>query len=290
MATAPQPVQSARLQSDKVSAVIRTNGRHGWCGLEELAHSDHPLDWQLSPALTLEHYIGVPQDAPEYISYEPCDSDKELVVRGSSECTLIYHPMSSAKVETRITYAMKSPHYVDVNIAVVTERANWPYGSLALFFATIVKVPLYTGVYLLGDDKQLEGKRASRWLHFNGLASVAGRTAHPSGVEKPELGRPERAPDTYYYADSSVRFDEPLYYGVVGPMVYCLMFRREQRTEVRFTVNPLAPAFGGPAWDFFWMIQDPTPAIAYELPLRILWKPFVGHEDILEEYANYNAA
>lgn len=287
MTTTPEPTRSAYLQSGKLSAVVRTDARHGWCGLENLTHSDHPIDWQLSPALTLEHYIGVPQDAPEYISYEPCDSEKELVVKGPSECMLIYHAMPSAKLETRITYAMKSPHYIDVNVTAVTERAEWPFGSVALFFATIVKAPLYTGVYFLGDDEKLEGKRASPWLHFNGLAVLPGRTAHPSGILNPELGRPVKVPATYYYDDSSVRFDEPFCYGLVGSLAYCVMFKRAQRSEVRFTVNPLAPAFGGPAWDFFWIINHPTPGESNSLDLRIALIPGADHDDIQAEYTAY---
>lgn len=290
MTSNPESAKSTQLRSGKLSAVVRTDGGHGWCGLENLTHSDHPLAWQLSPALTLEHYIGVPHDAPEYISYEPCDSDREIVVHGPSACTLIYHPLPSARVETRITYTIKSPHYVDVTVATVTDRADWPYGSLALFFATIVRAPLYTGVYLLGDDERLEGKRASRWLHFNGLAALPGRTAHPSGVEKPELGRPERAPETYYYDDSSVRFEEPLCCGVVGPLTYCLMFKREQREQVRFTVNPLAPAFGGPAWDFFWVIDRPIPGESYRLDSRIALMPGASHDDVQAEFIAYTGS
>ena len=32
------------------------------CGLDDLAHSDYDRPWLLSPAFTLEHYIGVPFD------------------------------------------------------------------------------------------------------------------------------------------------------------------------------------------------------------------------------------
>jgi hypothetical protein len=282
-------IGNARVQikGGALSATVSTEEPHGWCGLENLSVDGRPLAWQLSPALALEHYIGVPRDAPEYIQYEPCECHHELYQAEPSSCRLVYPPLPCSQVETRIDYELRAPWYVDVDISVVTQRADWPYGSLVLFFATIVKAPMYTGVYMLADDPGVSGKRTSPWLHFNGLGQIPGRTAHPGGVDAPELGRPANPPDNYYYDDSSVRFGDPLYYGCLGSVLYCLMFRRERRREVRFTVNPLAPAFGGPAWDFFWVIEAPKPGKEYALDLRVAMLQDAGPDDVLREYAQF---
>lgn len=61
------------------------------------------------------------------------------------------------------------------------------------------------------------------------------------------LGALQPAPQTYYYADFSARFDEAFFFGTVGTKVFAVFFPTSQRQYVRFVVNPLAPAFGGPA-------------------------------------------
>ena len=71
-------------------------------------------------------------------------------------------------------------------------------------------------------------------------------------------------------------------------MVFAVLFKQADLERVRITVNPLAGPFGAPAWDFFWIIRDPSPGVTWELPLRVLWKPFLGRQDILEEYESYN--
>lgn len=270
-----------------LSAKVTTQGKYGWCGLSDLAHKQHNRRWLLSPALTLEHYIGIPLDSSDYIWYEPCESPKLLHNISPDGCMLQYGALKCSQVECAISYQMVAPHYVDVLVEAETNRVEWPMGSLALFFATIIYAPIYTGVTFLGFDKGVEVKSGNPWVHFNGRASVAGRTVHPAGVDKPELRRPENPPQTYYYDDSSVRFEESFFFGNVENMVFAVFFPRSHRETVRFVVNPLADAFGGPAWDFFWVLNDPPQGVKYSLPLRILFKPFVNTEDIQREYELY---
>ena len=61
-----------------LSATVSSKGKFGWCGLNELTHEDRPISWLLAPALTLEHYLGIPSESPEHIQYEPCESPKHL--------------------------------------------------------------------------------------------------------------------------------------------------------------------------------------------------------------------
>lgn len=133
----------------------------------------------------------------------------------------------------------------------------------------------------------LRHQDADPWIHFNGHAETPGRVVHPSGLSNPELHRPDPPPKTYYYADSSVRFDEPFCLGTVDGLVYATFFPPSQRPYVRFVVNPLAPAFGGPAWDFLWIIPAPVPGERYSLPMRVVLRPFAGIEDMLTTYREY---
>ncbi len=268
-------------------AVVSLEDPSGWCGFENVQHQRFRGDWLLSPAFTLEHYIGVPLSAADYIEYEPCVSPKRLQPVDGSRCVLYYAPLACSQVECTLHYQMTAPHYFDVVAQVRTQRAEWPLGFLALFFATIVKAPTYSGINFIGEDLNTPVKGDNRWLHFNGYASHNGRTVHPSGLQRPELVRPDNSPQTYYYDDSSARFDAPFFYAHVQNMGFATVFRPQDKERVRFVVNPLAPAFGGPAWDFFWIIDRPTPGQTYTLTFRGVFKPFVSATDMLREYEGF---
>ena len=277
---------STRISVGEISAHVDTDGDNGWCGLGQLAHSVSSAEWLLSPAVTLEHYIGVPPNEPGYIQYEPCYSPRSLHDVRSNGCVLRYHPTACSETTCNIRYAIEPPDAVDIEIDVMTSRRSWPLGSLALFFATIVKAPVYTGVTLRGYDGSRHHS-ADPWVHFNGYAETPGRVVHPSGLSNPELRRPDPPPETYYYADSSVRFDEPFFFGTVDGLAYATFFPPPARQYIRFVVNPLAPAFGGPAWDFFWVIPAPVPGERYKLPMRVVLRPFAGIEHMLTTYRAY---
>lgn len=250
-------MKQAELLAGQLAVTVTAEGKFGWCGLSRLAHAAYPNQWLLSPAFTLEHYIGIPQDAAEYVEYEPCYSAKMLEKIAADKCTLRYKPLPCSQIDFSATYQVIAPHYIDVTLKMKTGRNNWPLNHLALFFATIVDAPVYTGVNLLGRDVVLEALPNDRWIHFNSLAGQQGKTAHPADVINPELPRPQHAPNTYYYSDSSIRFAQPFFYTTIDSMMFALFFRSEDKERVRFTVNPLAPAFGGPAWDFIWNVPAP---------------------------------
>lgn len=277
----------ADIHAGALRATISTEGKFGWCGLSKLAHAQHAREWLLSPALTLEHYLGVPMNTAEYVEYEPCVSPKQISDVTTDCCTLRYAPVNCSQIACAVTYHLIAPHYIDVDLKLQTRRSDWPLGYVALFFATIVQAPIYAGINLVGEDDSVQVKSENRWLHFNSFATRAGNVAHPAGLPNPELPRPAESPRTYYHSDSSVRFYQPLFYGCVGEMALALMFHQTDKNRVRFVVNPLAPAFGGPAWDFIWIISQPFAGRDYVLSFRAMFKPFAGREDVLAEYENW---
>ena len=278
---------TTRIAAGDLSAEVNTQERNGWCGLAKLRNDKVPEEWLLSPAFTLEHYIGVPRNEPGYVGYEPCESRKSLVQVEADACTLMYEPTPCSQLACAIHYKMTGPNIVDVMVIARTARANWPFGSLALFFATIVKAPLLTGVHMRAVDVEAKGKKGDGWLHFNGMASTPGNTAHPYGVDHPELGRPSGKQGSYFYSDSSIRFKEPLFVGQVEGKALAVMFPRRYRKQIRITVNPVAPAFGGPAWDFFWVIEDPIPDQDFRIDFRAALGPFAGLKAVLADYVAY---
>ncbi len=281
-------MQSTLISDGNLSAKIDLNDPNGWAGLGQLAHRDFSTPWLLSPALTLEHYIGVPPTSDDYIEYEPCYSPKDLVNVDQRGCTLRYGAASCSQVTCEITYSLVTPDAVDVMVELVTSRDSWPLGSLALLFATITAAPSYSGVVLRGCDSSVTNAKSS-WIHFNGHAAQPGRIIHPNGVANPELRRPDPPPPTYYYDDCSIRFDEPFFFGNIGDMFLGFFVPSEHRDRVRFVVNPHAPAFGGPAWDLVWVIPSPRVGASYKLPLRLVFRRFRSVEDVYEDYRSYDS-
>ena len=203
----------ANIAAGNLQATVASAGTYGWCGLKQLTHARHAKPWLLSPVFTLEHYIGVPLDSPDYIEYEPCASPKHLENIAQDGCTLHYGSLKCSQIDCVITYCLIAPHYIDVTVRAQTQRVDWPLSTMALFFATIVRAPIYTGINLLGRDLGADVQSASdnRWVHSNSFASQAGNGAHPTGMLNPELPRPADALKTYYYSDSSVCFDQPFF-------------------------------------------------------------------------------
>ena len=140
-----RPMTNARIEAGALSASVSARGPHGWCGLDRLAHSDGAADWLVRPAITLEHYLGVPLDAPEHTEYEPFASQRSLRRVRESGCSLRYGPQDCCRVTCTIDYQVVAPHYVDTTVQVLTGRDRWPHGCLGLFFATIVEAPAYSG-------------------------------------------------------------------------------------------------------------------------------------------------
>lgn len=282
-------MKQAEINAGQLTVTVDADGKFGWCGLSRIEHQQYPKQWLLSPAFTLEHFIGIPLDSSEYVEYEPCYGTKQLESVSADRCTLRYDESPSSKIVFAATYQVVAPHYVDVTMTMQTARQDWPLKYAALFFATIVNAPLNLGINLLGEDILAETQQVSDCIHFNSLAAQPGKTAHPYGVQSPELPRTPNSPTPYYFSDSSIRFKQPLFYAPIDNMVFALMFPPKERERIRFTVNPLAPAFGGPAWDFFWVIHQPKIEESYSLSFRTIFKPFVSADDILQEYETYLA-
>lgn len=280
-------MKEAELKGGELTITVDADGRYGWCGLSQIAHAAYEKTWLLTPAFTLEHYIGIPLSSEEYLEYEPCSVVKKLEAITINSCRLRYAPSAPSEIEFTADYQVSAPHYIDVVLTMKTRRRDWPLNHVALFFATIVNAPIYTGVTMVGHDKLIEDKQQNRWIHFNGTAVTQGKTAHPAGVEQPELPRLPHAPPTYFYSDSSIRFEQPFFFAPIENMVFAIMFQPKDREQVRFTVNPLAPAFGGPAWDFIWNINEPVTGKRYSIKFRSLFKPFLGKEDMLHEYDKF---
>jgi hypothetical protein len=102
--------------------------------------------------------------------------------------------------------------------------------------------------------------------------------------------RKERLNDRPFHWDRyEHRFDQPFYYGRLGNMALILVF--DTPKWLRFFCSPsgggdsLLPGRTCPAWDFEWVIPASEYRVGreYAFRLRLVYKPYVSDEDVLEE-------
>jgi len=102
-------------------------------------------------------------------------------------------------------------------------------------------------------------------------------------------------PIPFHWSPSDATFDLPFYYGRVHRMVLIFMF--DKFWEWRFFMSPtggggnaLGPGYHNPAWDWSWVIKAPEVDRKYTCRIRLVYKPFISQEDVLEEYKNWSYA
>ena len=150
--------------------------------------------------------------------------------------------------------------------------------SLALFFATIVRAPIYTGVTFRGYAG-LRHPDANGWMHFNGQADTPGRVVHPSGDANPELGRPSTGT-----ADVLLR-------RLFGPIRRSVLLRYRRNQGVRGFLPDIAAAvrplrrqsacarFRRAGLGLPRVIPSPSPGKRYGLKMRVVLQPLAASTD-----------
>jgi hypothetical protein len=56
---------------------------------------------------------------------------------------------------------------------------------------------------------------------------------------------------------------------------------------IRFSQSPTGGGELNPAWDFQYLIPSPETGKKYSFKVRIVYKPFISGNDILEEYSKW---
>ena len=97
-------VSQIEIRAGDIRATINSEDKLGWCGLRKLKHIRYDKEWLLSPALTLEHYLGIPFEAEDYIDYEPCLSPKHLEAISSEACMLRYESLKCSQIKCNLSY------------------------------------------------------------------------------------------------------------------------------------------------------------------------------------------
>ena len=178
---------------------------------------------------------------------------------------------SNGFIETRATYQLAEPHYVDYRLTA-TARDGCKAGPRYLSWCCYMNSPLDGGVHFLENG---------RWAyHFNpihGNAAMLFPAGQPREEREPwgrgafaEISTDRRGFDQ---SDSGHTFDHPFYFGIIHGLVYQIM--ADWHSAFRIFISPsgaggsIVPGDPSPAWDFGWHVRALEPGESREINVRI---------------------
>ena len=187
-------------------------------------------------------------------------------------------------VDAVAAYTLTDPYYVDHSLTVRDRRdvrgAGCDFREVG--WCCYMNCP---------EDSRIHFLSGGEWFRYISPEHGVGSHIAPSYLPDAELEVfPERPEPPFHWDRIERRFDQPFYYGRLDHMVMILIFDRPR--WLRFFCSPsgggpsLLAGRTCPAWDFEWMIPAKAyrPDVEYAFRLRLVYKPFVSDEDVLDEF------
>lgn len=207
-------------------------------------------------------------------------------------CVLSRNADEAYPVEVRAEYRVSDPFYIDHTLSFVDKKDMRQKGCdfREVSWCCYMNCP---------DDPRLHFLAHGEWHPYispsHGVASNIAPSYIPEGEiedwpvksdwrDKPLNDRP------FHWDRYEHRFDEPFYYGRLGPMVVILVFDKPR--WLRFFCSPsgggqsLIAGQTCPAWDFEWVIPASEYIVGkeYVLRMRMIYKQFISEDDVVKEY------
>ncbi len=283
-----EPQKVIRLSNAVLNVVFVDNTafgeehRAGYNGIAELTHAsqDSSVFVPNYAGFNLEHIFGGDSLAE---LFEPRKHPMELYKISDSEVLLYQSPTPLSGMESLTIFKLTDSHYIDVVFRFIIHDKNFfTHGYAGLFWASYIHEPGDKKIYFRGNE---EGSESTGWIS-------AYSTEH--GTKSTHLGKKEK--DPIYFAPnfnarlashfSDYRYDQPFYYGRFHNMVLAYMFKPDQ--GIRFSQSPTGGGELNPAWDFQFIAPDFKVGQEYSFKGRIMYKEFMGENDVLDEFETWN--
>jgi hypothetical protein len=278
----------------RLTAVIGNNaaaGEHraGYNGIFRLTTpgSDQSAYVPAVAGLNLEHYFDSrPRSSDVKVFFEPRNVPMQFRKINDTKAELRQDATPVYGIESRTVFEVKEPYYIDVTYRGIPRKNVLQGGYLGIFWASYINAPLDKSIYFLRAGSTLD---KPEWLQF--LSHEHGRDA----TVRPADDRSELAgggdPTALFRNFSPLRYGDAFYYGRIGDMVLIYIFR--PNPHLRFAHSPsgggrtLSGDDTNPAWDFQLVIPSPELGKEYGVDLRIVYKPWAGRADVLQEVRKY---
>ena len=253
----------------------------GYNGIAELSHSeiDSALFVLFYAGFNLEHVFS--GDSLVQL-FEPRKHPMSLYRKNENEVLLYQEATPISGVESLSEFNVVEPHYIDVTFRCILHNPDFfQHGYAGLFWASYINRPKDKKIYFKGTDSVTS---SSSWIE-------AFSSEH--GSKSTHLGIDDDA--TFFFANnfnarlashfSDYRFTEPFYFGKFHNMAFAYLFDSAQ--VIRFSQSPTGGGETNPAWDFQLLITTPKIGKEYKFKARMIYKPFISKEDIVQEYENW---
>ena len=235
----------------------------------------------------LEHYFDSrPRHSDGNILFEPRKAPMEFRRLDDSTAELYQPATPHFGVESWTRFALKEPYYIDVQYRCVPHKDDLTGGFFGVFWASYMNAPINKSIYFLGAGSSLD---APRWLQF-----CTQHHDHYSTVlcESDPNATPFQEGDPVLWNQvSPLRYSVPFYYGRFRNRVLIYVF--EPGPLIRFAHSPSG---GGPtadetdtnpAWDFQFIVPNPTVGEEYGYRARVVYKPWVDRADVIAEVRRF---
>jgi hypothetical protein len=269
-------------------------------GFNPLTHYLYPkqnLFHDDAVGLNFEHIMnGTAKDA-DICMFTP-RRDVCSVQRQSEYSASIIHKAENStwNMDSEITYILSGKNSIDIEFKVTLRKNRFPLDYVAFMWASYLNCTFDRRIYFVGRNNGEED-----WVAFGEDTEDGFETGTIAyhGVDHLPY---EKATKTLNIIESPTKkFIHPFYYGLVhgsgridcqeDTMVYIMMF--DQKETIRFAMwnfikdSDGIPDTHSPAWDWQFVIREPQINREYGYRARVVYKPYIGRDDVKEEYLRW---
>src|SRR5262249_17919086 len=174
-------------------------------------------------------------------------------------------------------FKLVPPHYIDMTFRFRPTQHVFRHGYIGLFWASYINAP---------EDKSMYFRGNNQWLQLctpqhNVQSTVLHRDDQLKLMFSPGTG------DSLFKNFSSLRYEEPFFYGVFKKHLFLLMFDRTD--GFRFTHSPsgggtnTAEQTTNPAWDFQYIMPTYDVLKDYSFRARAVYRERCSRQEVLRE-------
>ncbi|MHA1368741.1 MAG: hypothetical protein ACTSWN_04145 [Promethearchaeota archaeon] len=236
--------------------------------------------------INLEHYFDQRSHKrrdffhPRRYPMKLCTSVKENAVFLEQEP----HPPWS--IQYKAKFSLEDPYYIDLHLSVTPRHyAIEKSEFLGVFWASYINYPEKLGYYIYGYEN--EEFKSPSWIYYETPAHGVNSTVCCDPSQK-RLNFNNEIQERWLfivYANCFYERDFPLFFGCNRGLMMLLLF--QEHDLLRFVHSPCGAGIKRPAWDFFIVIPKPKVDKDYTIHGRIVFKPFISKNDVLNEYKIY---
>jgi hypothetical protein len=287
------PDPSHTLKTEELSAIIGDNTTHhdhqaGYNGIWQMAsvHDERPLFVPGYCGMNFEFIAPMAVDD----RLEPKDHPTTLQIESPQhQVTLHQSSTPTHQVESWMTYRTAGPAHLDWTFRYrLHDPGAFSRGIAGFFFASYIHRPENKAIYLLSRDVY----DTLMWIQF--CTTFQGRNAAVAWENDPydvDFGPHNHG---LFTSRAPIRYTVPFFLGRRDDMAFVLMFEKPQGVVISHGMGG-----GGfvedqsdrhPAWDFFLYTQDAASQLQGQWNGRLIYKKYLGRDDILQEYQKFQAS